>query len=91
MNWVLKSWQSDSGFDKKARNLMISDKKEQFSYRNWCNFIVKNIQKMRHFRRNLVCTLRFKHLPFRQRLFEKNGEFLIKMTWTHVISKGFTK
>ena len=37
---------------KKARNLMISDKKEQFSYRNWCNFIVKNIQKMRHFKRN---------------------------------------
>ena len=28
---------------KKARNLMISDKKEQFSYRNWCNFIVKNM------------------------------------------------
>ena len=37
---------------KKGRILMISDKKEQFSYRNWCNFIVKNIQKMRHFRRN---------------------------------------
>ena len=36
----------------KGRILMISDKKEQFSYRNWCNFIVKNIQKMRHFRRN---------------------------------------
>ena len=37
---------------KRGRILMISDKKEQFSYRNWCNFIVKNIQKMRHFRRN---------------------------------------
>ena len=37
---------------KKARNLMISDKKEQFSYRYWCNFIVKNIQKMRHFIKN---------------------------------------
>ena len=37
---------------RKVRNFMISDKKEQFSYRNWCNFIVKNIQKMRHFIKN---------------------------------------
>ena len=59
---------------KKAGSLMISDKKEQFSYRNWCNFIVKNIQKMRHFRRNLVSTLRFKQLPFRQ-IYLSNSSF----------------
>lgn len=34
---------------------------------------------------------RFEKLPFKQRICEKNGEILIKLTQNHVISKGFTK